>query len=259
MKHSGPKPVDLLALQTEAMNWATLLFVLRDGRVALRQVVHWGEWKTSRSAPTLAPSTMLSESIRAAAKGTPWENAPVLQAVTKRRSGRVLDAETFRKTKPFDAEDRLVNGQTLSSIQFDSTPACSEVWESLKAATSERMMRRALSQLEKYLHENWEAWTGSEFPRNLRRFAHGVCAAKRLHNYPSAKKDDRPTSDDKRVVFIAKVLAGLRFNLSPTYATKKLSRYNSTDVNWNEVRDGATRPYTKFVENIRAENRRGTK
>ena len=236
-----------------------LLFVLRDGRVALREVVRWEEWKpVFRSTPT-----KLSESIREQMKGTPWENAQE-SPTTKRsiRVAKVIRAETTSKSRPFEEKDQVQVQTKLrlgpseakdALVQFESVPAALKVWESLKAATSEPMMRRALRDLEKYLNKHWPTWTGAESPQNLQRFADGVCAAKGLHNYPRAKNDERPTSDDKRIVFIAKVLAGLRFNLSPTYASKKLSHSTKELSN---CKDSATNPYKQFVQAIRSRNRR---
>ena len=47
--------------------------------------------------------------------------------------------------------------------------------------------------------------------------------AKRFPHYP---KNPRPSSDDKRLIFFAKVLAGLEHGLAPLSATKRLSHWD---------------------------------
>ena len=51
----------------------------------------------------------------------------------------------------------------------------------------------------------------------------GLYRATRLWNYPKDK--GRPTSDNKRIEFFAKALAGLMLGISPATATKRLSHW----------------------------------
>jgi hypothetical protein len=50
--------------------------------------------------------------------------------------------------------------------------------------------------------------------------------AKRLHNYPES---NRPGSDDKRIQFFSKVLAGLKLGIAPATATKRLAHSGLPD------------------------------
>jgi hypothetical protein len=63
---------------------------------------------------------------------------------------------------------------------------------------------------------------------------------------PSYAKTDRKRSDDKRVVFLSKILAGARFGLAPVTAAKRLSH-------WNWPRDWAERTAKEFQEWSNAE------
>jgi len=221
------------------MNWAKVLFVLRDGQVALVEAVKWGPWQNVRSGPT-----KLSDQIVKQLKGTPWENAEELRVTNRqRRTGRVLDAKTVPKSIP-NLDEKAKD--KYEYVQVRSKPASPEIWESLNNSNSVARMRRALRSLEKYLNRNWDGWIGREFPQDLQRYATGLLAAKKLDNYPDAKQKKRPSSDDKRVIFFSKVLAGLRLSLSPTYATKKLSH-----CRWEK--DWATNPYKEYVERIRSQ------
>ena len=56
--------------------------------------------------------------------------------------------------------------------------------------------------------------------------AEGFLRAKRLHNYPES---NRPGSDDKRIQFFAKVLAGLKLGIAPATATKRLAHSGLPD------------------------------
>jgi hypothetical protein len=236
----GPKPVDRDALQTEAMNWARVLFILRDGKVGLVEVVKWGPLRTVTQGPTQLTKENLQQM-----KGTQWENAQELPVSNRQmRTGKVLTAKIYT----FNEFQKNKSVLTLDSpyVWFPPTPASRAVWDALKKSNSLVGMRRALCSLEKYLCRNLSGWYGREFPHGLEGYAQDLLAAKDLHNYPNPKaKQKRPSSDDKRVIFFAKVFAGLRLNLKPSYATKKLSH-------WRFEKDWATNPYNEFVKSIRS-------
>jgi hypothetical protein len=77
-----------------------------------------------------------------------------------------------------------------------------------------------------------------EFADALDLYAEELLGGKRL---PSYAKTDRPSSDDKRVVFLSKVLAGARLDLAPITAVKRLS-------NWHLSRDWAEKSLKEYVE-----------
>jgi len=63
----------------------------------------------------------------------------------------------------------------------------------------------------------------AEFADVLELHAEKILIGKRLPNYA---KTDRRRSDDKRVVFLSKVLAGARLGLAPITAAKRLSHWH---------------------------------
>ncbi len=110
-------------------------------------------------------------------------------------------------------------------ILMPPEPPRPEIWERLKRARSVAEVR----QTARDLHERnrmisapqWEAFHSH---------AEDLLRAKKLHNYP---KSNRPHSDDKRIHFFAKVLAGLMQGIAPATATKRLARLplpNSHDI-----------------------------
>lgn len=239
----GPKPtVELKALQTEAANWARVLFVLRDGQVALLTVVKWGEWGDETTVEGKA--VQLSPEIRKQLAGTPWENATPLTVRRKTRIGETLEAETFnfeeyKKKLPKEPKP------TGPLVWYPPTQAAHRVWRRLKQSRSPSEMRGVLRSLEKWLTQTQSGWWGREYPSNLAQYSDGLLYAKSMHNYPAEapEKQKRPTSDDKRVLFFAKVFAGLRSRLSPSYATKKLSH-------WTFSKDAVTNPYKEYMKQI---------
>jgi len=196
------------------------------------------EWSPWRTVPAAKPSKEMLDLM----KGTPWEGARALKPKKQsQRMGRTLVA----KIVPADARtaksmykvfDKLVEGFDYISPRLPSPG----VWEQLKRAGSLAEMRRALRFLEKYLKMNWSGWFGRECPHRLDRHVDALLAAKRLFNYPRSK---RTRSDDKRIVFFARVLAGLELGRSPLYAIKRLSY-------WRPLKDLTTKPLQEFVASL---------
>jgi hypothetical protein len=77
-----------------------------------------------------------------------------------------------------------------------------------------------------------------EFPEALELYGEQLIISKRL---PSYARTTRPSSDDKRIIFCSKVLAGARFGLAPITAVKRLSH-------WNFSKDWAEKPLRELVE-----------
>lgn len=235
MVRPGPKPVDVEDLKLEAEQWATVLFCLRYGQAGMIEKMEWGPW---RMVPVGRPSKEILDLM----KGTPWEGAQLLKTNKRRQqTGRTLVAMIV----PADAKSAKRVSKILNRLgkRFDYIPPMlplPKVWLQLRIAASLAEMRRALRSTEKYLNRNWSGWFGREYPRALERHAGALLAAKRLFSYP---KSERRSSDDKRVHFFAKVLAGLELGRSPLYTLKKLSH-------WRPSKDLATNPYQKFAANF---------
>lgn len=103
-----------------------------------------------------------------------------------------------------------------------------EAWEQLKKASTVPELRRAAGRIRRWARAmpgvDWkEAGIGQpleffHFSRVIRRHAIELLRAKQMRNYPR----ERPTNDDKRIVFFAKVMAGLSLGIAPATATKRL-------------------------------------
>ncbi len=244
MTQPGPKPVSVEELANEAQQWATVLFCLRDGQVGMLEKLKWGPWRT-------VPAARPSQEILDLMKGTPWEGAPMLK--TKKQSRQQIGTPLVAKIVPADPKivkhlSKFVNNPDGDYTYIPPVLPAPNVWNKLKKCRSRTEMRLGLRLLERYLAQNFGMWSGREYPRALERYAPELFVARKLAAYPGSK--ERPSSDDKRVVFIAKVFAGARFGLTASYATKKLSRLNFSKYS-------ADKPYREFVKNVQA-MRRGT-
>ena len=106
-------------------------------------------------------------------------------------------------------------------------------------------MKVALAKIEKYVRKGWKVlssvddkfldgkrlvWSKTVWAyllRATRKNDTAILQAKNLPHYPRA---ERPSSDDKRIDFLAKVFAGFAFGLAPLTATKRLSRWKPLGV-----------------------------
>jgi hypothetical protein len=130
-----------------------------------------------------------------------------------------------------------MNGQDW--VVFPPTLPKPEVWEQLKKARSVPQIEEAARGIGELESEFASSTTWAQNPAGaLSHFAEGILEAKKLPHYP---KKNRPRSDDKRVVFLAKVMAGLTLGLRPITAVKKLSH-------WQWPKDWAEKPLREFVE-----------
>ncbi len=181
-------------LKGTALNWATFLFALRDGQPGSLQKVVWNPWTWGRAG----------------------------KVKVRHRSSRVLVARIV----PVSNAARELPKQFKSDdwVLFRPVMPKPQVWEHLKRAHSVKEIREVARSM------SW--WAGGylpggdwaiDFPRALHSHAEDVLKAKRLPNYP---KSNRPRSDDKRVEFFAKILAGLMHGIAPATATKRLTRWN---------------------------------
>ena len=226
----GPKPIAIEALRVEAEQWALVLFCLRDGQKGMVNKLKWGPWRTT-------PPAEPRPELLAAMRGTPWEGAPRLKVPIRHRQGTTLVAEIIPAdqeiVRKFLKEFKL--GRNWN-VQFPIFPE-PELWEQIKTAASIAQMRSVLRSLEGYVVRNWVAWPQKQYPRRLERHGPALFRARRLFNYP---RSGRKRSDDKRVVFFSKVIAGLELNRSPLYALKKLSK-------WRPIKEQQTNPFNEFA------------
>lgn len=188
----GPKPVDMERLKWHAAQWAVLLHALRDGRHARVYKVRWFE----HPLPTGR-----------------WIPGEVLYAeiVPLKRRG----AEKLLKS----VQKALNANWWLSPPIFPNAKA----WERLKCARTVEEIKSFAENIHKWARRArvMGLWT-EEYPRTIRNHDSELLRAKRMPNYP---RRSWPGSDNKRMQFFAKVLAGLTLGIAPATATKRLGHW----------------------------------
>lgn len=115
-----------------------------------------------------------------------------------------------------------------------------EVWAQLTKARTVSQIRKAARRIGELEAEFGSSTDWMKNPAGaLSHYAEGILVAKELPHYP---RTDRKRSDDKRVVFLAKVMAGLTLGLAPITAIKRLSHW-SWPRDWAEtaLKDNAER------------------
>jgi hypothetical protein len=145
---------------------------------------------------------------------------------------------------PVSEEARTLPGGTVKMngqdwLVFPPTFPKPEVWEQLKKARSVAQIEEAARGIGELASAFASSTDWAQKPAGaLSHFAEGILDAKRLPHYP---RKSRTRSDDKRIVFLAKVMAGLTLGLRPITAVKRLSR-------WQWPKDWAEKPLREFVE-----------
>lgn len=210
MGKRGPKPkVDASRLRTEAARWALTLFLLRDGKPG---------------AIFLAPVKGLPEG---------WDEK-LLGAVYHPKAVAVIPAN-LEERKIEGLRKNLAPGATLVLRE----PPQPEIWKQLKRARTAPEMRAAADSVEAWedarvrnqppevaaelaqIPAQWKT-PPRYYSAVIREHASALVRVKRLPHYPA----EAASNDDKRIVFFAKVLAGLALGLAPLTATKRLSRFD---------------------------------
>ena len=198
----GPKPVDVGFLRQLAYAWAIALYRLRDGQPGLlAKIVRPGPWK-----PILTPImewNLFMLVVPEAAAGFP---------------ARSTEGEVVAVGVVFPEMVKHARQLVKSKKGWVLTPPMApkpEMWERLKKACSVADVR----QFARDLHKRYRMISVPQW-RALRSRAQDLLRATQLPNYP---KSDRQQSDDKRIQFWAKVLAGLMLGIAPATATKRLA------------------------------------
>ncbi len=218
MGKRGPKPVRIENLKAEATQWATFFYTLRDGQLGMVYLTQWGSWTTEHGR--------------------------------RLRRGRTLGAKIIpidrRAAEGFIAEIKKAGSQRFHV----SPPVFPDVkgWQQFKSARTVPAIRRAADMIRRWAtsrrHSTGIEWsttlegTGSHnFSDAIRRHTRDLLRAKQLPNCPN----DPASNDDKRILFFAKVMAGLTLGLSPLTATKRLGH-------WHLPRDWAEKVSKDFQE-----------
>jgi hypothetical protein len=231
MGKRGPKAADAKFLQEDAVAWASLFYTIRDGQSGYMQKLKWGPVQNTG----------------------PAEWTPILSG----RGRIMLPANTqYRTSEPLSPPipvavseaAKLLPASMKSDEWFISRPVmpAPEIWELLKRARRVKEVQRASQRIRSWMTKQFGPGLGrwlpgtppSEFADVLERVAENMLTGK---NLPGYAKTDRPKSDDKRVEFLAKVLAGARFGLAPITAAKRLSH-------WHWPRDWAEKTFKEYLD-----------
>lgn len=190
----GPEPISLARLKHYTWVAAKLLFLLRDGRKGVL-------FQADKEFLEITPVKEIS------AKHSPSEIEGVL-----------------RKLKSLER-----NGSLTVELPINPTP---EFWVALKQARSEHEINDVADKIAQWDRQQGLGYTPMpsssqqteyDFLQVMRLHAQVILEAKNLPEYPKSK---RPKSDDKRIWFFSKVLAGLMLGRSPLYTLKRLSGWH---------------------------------
>lgn len=232
MAKPGPTPVKREHLEAEAMQWACFFYTLRDGQPGWRQLVKIGGWKRAKREPT--PWGTRAFKLRPQEEMRWGKSGPYVRKV--QALGPIIPipvaAAYMQPVGPKEGEEWRI------SEPISPRP---EVWERLKKGQSVDQVKRAARGIGKL---RWAFTSSTKWAQNpagaLSTYATGFLAAKKLKSYPRKSEKIRKRSDDKRVVFLAKIMAGLTLGLAPITARKKLSHW-SWPKDWVSIGPERTR------------------
>jgi hypothetical protein len=201
----GPKPPDLDSLLFYELAWTRVFLGLRDGSPATEEQVPGGDG-----------SGMLVKF-----SGQDEEKLLILRSGKKPLQLRVLkevatdDKWRGRVQKEEGEFEALITGQKVERVRYPGMPAERNLWEALKRARSAAQVRRICRRSKHWLKWEWKGKRGgkrwyirspSACPEALSDHAEEFCRAKGNSRYPRSK---RSSSDDRRIEYLARVMAGL--------------------------------------------------
>jgi hypothetical protein len=185
-----PKLADMERLKSEAAQWASFLFTLRDGQSGfIEKVTGWQ---------------------RVESKGLRVRKATGIVVV------KIIPVERKTANKFIRTIQKLRDENWIVSRPTFPDP---NAWEQLKRARSVKEVQEAAKSIRRWGRQFGPIVVWKELPNAIRCHGNEILKAKMLPNYPKSK---RPRSDDKRILFFAKVMAG--WSWSKDWAEKPLER-----------------------------------
>lgn len=212
MGKRGTKAVDLSRLRTEAARWTGFLFLLRDGE----------------------PGAIVFGPVKSLPKG--WDEELLGPVYRPKAVAEIPASRRFEEGEIEDIRKSLAPGGGTLILPEPPRP---EIWEQLKRARTAQGMRVAARSIEAWedarvrnrsseltaelaqIPAQWKT-PPRYYSAVIRAHASALVRAKQLPHYPA----DAGSNDDKRIVFFAKVLAGLSMGRAPLTATKRLSHFD---------------------------------
>jgi hypothetical protein len=209
MGKRGPKEVSANRLKFAALGWAWFFRTLRDGEPGSVKKTKLGSWQTSAPLAKLHWDEIgRPEKAKQRILAGQMHYSPI-----RYRDIQIITDIVVRPTrKGLSTAAALVRGRKNWKLQPPVLPR-RELWERLKNARSVVDVR----QVARGLRRNHPF-----FSNILNTHAEDLLRAKQLPNYPGS---NRPRSDEKRIWFFAKVLAGLEGGIAPVTATKRLAHF----------------------------------
>jgi len=216
-RRHGPREADGETLKTYAEQWRLQLLRVRDGQSGTLFRLR-GREKPVPVADIL-PANNKSQTLRALKELHDLRGKP---GILWMRSPIFPEPELWQKLKNAENTDQihefLVGLEKWRLRQFPQKCASKKRGDVfLTILASMRAPAFALSKHERKFGPTW-----SRLIIAARENAGDVLMAKSLPHYP---RKDRPSSDNKRIEFFAKVLGGLALGLAPATATKRLSHW----------------------------------
>jgi len=200
------KLADPKRLEEQAVSWAMFFYDLRDEQPGL-------VYRESRQ-----PKNIVAEIIPAGPK-----------------SKKVN--EFIRRIKKTAGAD--------SWVIFEPLSPAPHAWEQLKRARTADAVRKAAASIRPWeLHRiesdyrmiepDYQQMIGANSSDAICEHAEALVRAKQLPEYPR----DPASNDDKRIIFFAKVMAGLMFGLAPLTTIRRLSHWR-LPRDWGNEQKGA--------------------
>lgn len=205
MPHPGPKPADLNELLFYERAWTNVFRGLRDGSPETEEEILGGRGV----AIFVKQSSQDREKLFVFRSGEKPLKRSTNKALSASQEWRAI---VRKEEKEFE---KLETGQKVARVRHRAIPGEPRLWEALKRAHNAAELRRICRRSKHWL--KWE-WSGeiegrhwyqrapSACPKALYDHAQEFCQAKRDERYPAS---DRPSSDDKRIEYLARVMAGL--------------------------------------------------
>jgi hypothetical protein len=232
----GPQSADLGALKLYTAQWAYLLLGLRDGHRDLTESeIDWNPWTKDEEGPVRFGDVerIIAVRIVSAGEGKPEKVKQVYErwlAEARKDNGKVLVQLNFLPgnqmpdTPDTPAPSLPPESQFGASgvLVFPSVSPRPDLWHRLKHPRSVNEVKETVDDIYRWMCDAGGILQGYRIPED--RIAE-LYRATRLWNYPGAKEKDRRSSENKRIEFFAKSLAGLMLQRSPAWATKKLCRW----------------------------------
>jgi len=230
MGKRGPKPINVETLKGTAQAWANNLFEMRYGRPGLLYQAEYEPVQVGKGVGLRSVRVIQAYFI------------PVGSGIAKLPAELKDHGWVTGKQTPRSMLRKVQHGGIWWNLIPDAVPK-PQLWENLKEAQSKHAMRKALRALRHCApsDQSVELVTGLEKLRDLMQ-------ARALPSYPKAPNRKRPRSDDKRIGFFAKVMAGLELGIAPATSIKRLARVHFPRRQESEV--WATmnaKPYKEFV------------